>query len=274
MTDTSPTQPPPLWRRLLILFLLEWITALGIAILLQIQPGLPYLAMILFSSALLGLVGGLGVRLLLKELHWTLGSLAAGFTLLSGLLLLGLASGWRYGLGLQEFKAFDLAGATQLATGLLATLLAATAWRKPAAHNQASANLPASQPTQAGKPAGTESSQAAAKSRRVVGPHKPKKAAGSPSRNRARKTPELAAQKTNQAQKSPVLPPAKPGLRRRVRRPAVQFAPTEEHRCPYCLEIVQPNDPRGIVECKICHTLHHADCWAITGTCQVPHLNA
>jgi hypothetical protein len=28
------------------------------------------------------------------------------------------------------------------------------------------------------------------------------------------------------------------------------------------------------VECQICHTLHHADCWAITGTCQVPHYTA
>jgi len=27
------------------------------------------------------------------------------------------------------------------------------------------------------------------------------------------------------------------------------------------------------VECPICHTMHHKDCWDITGTCQVPHLN-
>ena len=44
-----------------------------------------------------------------------------------------------------------------------------------------------------------------------------------------------------------------------------------EHRCPYCLEVVVRNDRRGIVVCPICHTHHHADCWAITGTCQVPH---
>jgi hypothetical protein len=29
-----------------------------------------------------------------------------------------------------------------------------------------------------------------------------------------------------------------------------------------------------VVECEICHTLHHADCWAITGACQVPHFTA
>ncbi len=44
-----------------------------------------------------------------------------------------------------------------------------------------------------------------------------------------------------------------------------------EHRCPYCLETVNPNDSRGVIECPICHTLHHADCWAVTGACQVPH---
>lgn len=44
-----------------------------------------------------------------------------------------------------------------------------------------------------------------------------------------------------------------------------------EHRCPFCLEIVEKNDPRGVKICPICHTRHHADCWAVTGTCQVPH---
>jgi hypothetical protein len=42
--------------------------------------------------------------------------------------------------------------------------------------------------------------------------------------------------------------------------------------CPYCLEEVAPNDPRGVVVCEICGTPHHADCWAITGKCEVPHL--
>lgn len=44
-----------------------------------------------------------------------------------------------------------------------------------------------------------------------------------------------------------------------------------EHRCPYCLEVVKKNDPRGIKVCPICQTQHHLDCWNITGICQVPH---
>lgn len=51
----------------------------------------------------------------------------------------------------------------------------------------------------------------------------------------------------------------------------VRLIGKEEHRCPYCLEIVIENDPRGVRVCPICHTYHHADCWDVTGTCQVPH---
>jgi hypothetical protein len=46
-----------------------------------------------------------------------------------------------------------------------------------------------------------------------------------------------------------------------------------EDRCPYCLDIVKRNDPRGVKVCEVCGTPHHADCWSITGKCQVPHLN-
>lgn len=60
------------------------------------------------------------------------------------------------------------------------------------------------------------------------------------------------------------------GFRKRTR---IRMAAQVEHRCPYCLEIVEPRDPRGAVECSTCHAFHHADCWAVTGTCQVPHHN-
>ena len=71
---------------------------------------------------------------------------------------------------------------------------------------------------------------------------------------------------------------AQPTLSRRKRannrRPMLQISTFEEHRCPFCLEEVKRNDPRGIKECEVCHSMHHADCWAITGMCQVPHLNS
>ncbi len=68
-------------------------------------------------------------------------------------------------------------------------------------------------------------------------------------------------------------PVVAPKRRRRSKKARVQLALVEEHRCPYCLENVTRTDPRGVVECTVCHTLHHKDCWDITGTCQVPHLN-
>jgi len=68
-------------------------------------------------------------------------------------------------------------------------------------------------------------------------------------------------------------PVVKPKRKRSRRKPHIQFALVEEHRCPYCLDTVSRTDPRGVEECSVCHTLHHADCWAITGVCQVPHLN-
>ena len=71
------------------------------------------------------------------------------------------------------------------------------------------------------------------------------------------------------AKVAPVVAPK----RRRRKKARVQLALVEEHRCPYCLETVTRSDPHGVVECSVCRTLHHKDCWDITGSCQVPHLN-
>jgi hypothetical protein len=62
------------------------------------------------------------------------------------------------------------------------------------------------------------------------------------------------------------LAPSKP-----ITPSSVRLVGVEEHRCPFCLEVVTRNDPRGVRICPICHTHHHADCWDVTGTCQVPH---
>jgi ribosomal protein L37AE/L43A len=59
--------------------------------------------------------------------------------------------------------------------------------------------------------------------------------------------------------------------RTRSRNNNVKLTGTEDHRCPYCLEEVRKNDPRGIVICPDCGTWHHRDCWEITGSCQIAH---
>jgi ribosomal protein L37AE/L43A len=62
--------------------------------------------------------------------------------------------------------------------------------------------------------------------------------------------------------------------RKRRGRSDIRLTGAEEHRCPYCLTPVIDGDPRGVVICPVCHTPHHADCWAVTGACQVPHAYA
>jgi hypothetical protein len=64
-------------------------------------------------------------------------------------------------------------------------------------------------------------------------------------------------------------PPRRLGWPRR--RSAIRLTGKTDDFCPYCLERVEPNDARGVVTCPVCHTRHHADCWAVTGACQVPH---
>lgn len=51
------------------------------------------------------------------------------------------------------------------------------------------------------------------------------------------------------------------------------IARTEE-RCPYCLDVINRGDSRGVITCRFCGTPHHADCWEEGGgQCQVLHLN-
>jgi ribosomal protein L37AE/L43A len=53
----------------------------------------------------------------------------------------------------------------------------------------------------------------------------------------------------------------------------VKLKGEEEHRCPYCLELVFKHDQRGVMICPECGTWHHKDCWDVTGSCQVAHRN-
>jgi hypothetical protein len=74
----------------------------------------------------------------------------------------------------------------------------------------------------------------------------------------------------------PVLSPT-PLPRKRLGRKmhdSIRLVGKEELRCPYCLQIVERRDPKGIVICPICKSAHHKECWDITGSCQVPHNHA
>ena len=90
---------------------------------------------------------------------------------------------------------------------------------------------------------------------------------------------QKTATKTSSPQKLSVVAPPKPKTKKSTRgkkkktKKEIKFIGVEEHICPYCLDPVEDHDPRGVKICPICKTHHHADCWGITGACQIPHSN-
>jgi hypothetical protein len=92
----------------------------------------------------------------------------------------------------------------------------------------------------------------------------------------ARTRTKPPAKKTGPAVLSLTAPPVQevnkpPRARKKKAHPEIKFIGEEEHICPYCLDPVLEHDPRGVKICPICKTRHHADCWGITGACQIPH---
>jgi hypothetical protein len=82
----------------------------------------------------------------------------------------------------------------------------------------------------------------------------------------------ISPQPTRKAPKPAVKPVQHKSISRKPQ--PIRLVGLEEHRCPYCLELVEENDPAGVVVCPICHANHHKSCWDISGTCQVPHIQS
>jgi hypothetical protein len=252
MTDMSDPAVPPsepvylvLARKLILLILLMIVAALGLVTLLRHLQLASLLLPLILSDATMGLVAGLSTRLILRKQNVFLRIAAIPAFLVGGLELLGWFTGWQVGLGPLKFgnASMDWFGLGQLFLGTSIALLALYAWTRPT-------------PTVASPTSGSESIENSPHTRQEPEEH-PRR----PARPRVR--PESAA-----ITKKPIQTKRKRPARRK---PQLHLSDEEEHRCPYCLELIDPDDPRGTVECKICHTLHHADCWAITGACQVPH---
>jgi hypothetical protein len=244
-----PTEPlrSSLLRKLFLLALVVCALALGLRLLTGHIHTASLSLQIILSNAVCGLVSGTAARLVFRRQIRLLQFAAGIATLLGGQILLGLLTGWQIGVGPLEAgrPSVDWAGLGQLLLGSGTTLLALQAWRR-----EVVPPLPATKQPRAESPV-VPSTRTAKRVRRRTSHAEPIAAAAS----------------------APVAP--RPKRKRGLRRTAqVQLSEEVEHRCPYCLELVEPDDPRGTVECKVCHTLHHADCWSITGACQVPHYNA
>ncbi|MBI5953685.1 MAG: hypothetical protein HY865_18680 [Chloroflexi bacterium] len=199
-----------------------------------------------------------------------------------GMFVLGLFTNWRIGIGpLNPWVRGSIPQdeLTQLGGAFLVALISLEAWWKhhPKTEDAPSNVRPASNgrrertpSTASMQPAQPRPSQTETQESLVFLPR-------GTSRPKVVKAARVRSRKVSAADKL-VLKHTEPSARSRNKRlfgrkPKLQISTFEEHRCPYCLDEVKRNDPRGVKECDICHSLHHADCWAITGNCQVPHLN-
>jgi hypothetical protein len=297
-------------RKTVLLLLLMGASTLGIAILFEQATALPLLLTTFFTDVSLGLVAGFGSRFVLHRQELFFRSLAAILLTVLGMVIIGYITDWVLGVGpvmldskvlnqlqkisfernlfeqvaalkihwgmLLNFSKLDWADPIHMAISLLLAGLSLDAWRK----------APAPADTVELAPLMTQAAAAPMqRHRRTASTSNGRARVQLPGnwlpRLRPATTPQPSRRRSNGRSRPPVATGAKiakepvlrPKRRRSRRKPKIQFAVVEEHRCPYCLDAVTHSDPRGVKECEVCHSLHHADCWAITGVCQVPHLN-
>lgn len=265
------TERSHLVRKLVLLFLLVTAFAFGLIILFQARPGYPAWFQNWFAVITLALVTGFGARWVLTRWNGFVRFMVALAAYIVGLYLLGLISEWQYGLGPLEFWSdrTDMEGLIQVGVGVYLFVLIFSSWRRgPPATPQP---IPLPPPPVEAKPVRQPrpSPQTAAKRISILdllAPREKPVKVTPPEMDRPKKVVRTITGADLPA-RSKRRNPFRGGAR-------VQLAIVEAHRCPFCLEPVSRVDPRGVVECDVCHTLHHKDCWDVTGVCQVPHLNS
>ncbi len=308
----EPDQSREAWhllRKLFLLLLIGTATALGLVLLARQKTNVPLLLFNILADTSLGLLAGFAARFVLKGRHGLIQALASTAVSLIGLGVLGYFTGWRSGIGpfvagwvpvhwldaqhIRLSLPLELMRSPMNTLDLLNAVVAVdTSWMALRAWKQGTrvngltssampqvrrsvyprevredpvdpvvvtpAVVPVVAPAPARKRPASKSSSSSASS------------SGSRARIR-RKSTERAVIARPASAIHPVRSRTRHNASRRTR-VAVHLAVHEEHKCPYCFQPVSRNDPRGVVECPICHTLHHKDCWDITGNCQVPHL--
>jgi hypothetical protein len=309
--DHAPSvrEPGYFLRKLVLLVLLVTAAALWTVFLFKGQDKFPLLLSTIFTDVTLGMIAGFGSRVVLHKRGLFVQSLVGIALTVYGMILAGSLTHWVLGIGpialqpevakqltalkfdvdlpanirsldidpqkLLDLQKMNWADPLHLLGSLFMTLMSLYAWRLSAPGSQAVEVTPLSvtpvspeprpvirtNPNSNGRP--RIGLPAGLIARLRPGFHT---GSGSRSRNRIRpmvfREPKASSESRSRSR------------RRRSRSKAhIQFALVEEHRCPYCLDAVTRNDSRGVKECEVCHTLHHADCWSITGVCQVPHLN-
>jgi hypothetical protein len=242
--STLPPNEPiqmVLARKLILLILLMIVVALGMTLLLRELQIVSLLLPHLLCDTVIGLIAGFSSRWVMRKQTVYLRVACALTFLIGGLELLGWFTGWQVGLGQLKLghTHVDWYSLGQLLLGTGVALLALAAWTHPTS-------------TLVDPVPGIKPDDPPLRTRQQPGKRSNRATSVTPAKRSASRKPKRSARP----------------------KPLLQLSAVEEHRCPYCLELIDPLDPHGTVECKICHTLHHSDCWAITGACQVPHYNA
>ena len=278
-------------RKVLLLFLLVVALSLGLVILFRQKSNFPILLFNVLADTVLGVLIGLGARFTLRQMNWFIQGVATAAMVLIGLAVLGYFTNWRTGIGPWQVgwvrvnwlnwahlsldlplqyghSGMDLIDLAQMVIGIDTAWIALRAWNNsPRVVGQNSAYTPRVRSRPRAQPTHTTSIPSVS----VTSNYTPAASSARP-RIKKRKSSGRPVISMRTADPRPARSRAK-AWNPLHRKPEVQIAVYEEHRCPYCLEPVTRNDPRGSVECQVCHALHHKDCWDITGTCQVPHLN-
>ncbi len=289
-----------LLRKMTLLILLMLALALGLVILFRQKNNIPLVMFNILADVSMGLIAGIATRIVLRGRNWLIQVLASTAIVIVGLFVLGYFTSYKSGIGPLPFglnvnkvnwldplhiawgsllrfrpaSTFNFTLLAHLVIGIDTSWIALRAWRRslrissPAATNISQDDNGWGR---AGSSAHIVSMPSSAPSVSVPQVHVPSSAPRT--RSRVKRSKKIRASMIGR----PALPPAVRPRSKRWNplhsRAQVQLAVYEEHRCPYCFEEVKRNDPRGVVECEVCHTLHHKDCWDITGVCQVPHLN-
>lgn len=289
--STSATEPWHLTRKVIVLFLLVVAATRGLVLLREHGNPTPLLLYNLLADISIGTLVGLGCRIALRRRSWWLKVLVSAALSIVGLAILGALTQATSGIGplrvetvrvdwlkplgvalrvpqLPRSPSTDLMDAAHMMIAMDCSWIVLRAWNAPDRPKKRSAGGPRVPARRAA--ARVVSGLYHADSRVVP-------AVPSHARRGRRRNIRPPGTVPSRALRGISIRGGRPsGLRRSFRRraPAVHLARYEQHRCPYCLEDIGRNDGHGSVECPICHTLHHKDCWDVTGTCQVPHLSA
>jgi ribosomal protein L37AE/L43A len=262
-------------RKLVILLLLVVAASLWLYVLFherRIGYGKNYQE--IASGIILAIVAGLGAQLILSQRDSVFRFVAAMAADVAGVYLLGLISDGNYGISKFGWlpNSIDYDGLNLIGIGFLIIVFISLLFRRT---KVIVIPEPIQVPSSLGEPDNSSFlPEDMPSSISISHPARPRISwsryfiPGSPGQERSNGH-RAGTGRVRPIKAAPVIAPKR---RRRSRKARVQLALVEEHRCPYCLETVTRNDARGVVECTICHTLHHKDCWDITGTCQVPHL--